>query len=87
MSETKSMSRIAIQQALVKPIQEALEKLEIEPNPPHLRRVCRALATLGFAPLLDAGAPPQFVAAQLLEALGHELEHRKKLGTSIVAQA
>ena len=89
MSDTKKqVSRTTIQQSVRKPVQEALSALDLPHDPEHLRRVCRALATLGMQGLLDAGAPASYVASQLLEALGHELERRKQVAaTAIVAQA
>lgn len=44
-----------------------------------LRRFFRAMVHLAAKKLLDAGAPPDFLVAQTIEAIGHEMAARKKL--------
>jgi hypothetical protein len=48
-------------------------------NPDILRRYFRALTHLAIKKLLDVGAPPDFLLAQTIEAITHELESRQKL--------
>jgi len=43
-----------------------------------LRRFFRAMIHLAIKKLLDAGAPPQFLVAQTVEAINHELMARAK---------
>ena len=70
------MTRTEIQWAISLPVAEALAELDLPEDLPHLRRICRACATLGIQRLLDADMSASYVAGQLLEALAHELEHR-----------
>ena len=75
----KSLTRTGIMLVLA-PANEAalgsIEGLDVTGNVAHLRRMVRAIVTLAVRPMLDAGAPPEVVAAQLIEALGHELNER-----------
>jgi len=75
----KSLTRTGIMLVLAPAIEAALgsiEGLDVTGNVAHLRRMVRAIVTLAVRPMLDAGAPPEVVAAQLIEALGHELNER-----------
>jgi hypothetical protein len=52
-----------------------------------LRRFLRAMAHIGLAPCLDAGAPPDLLAGQLIEALKNELEERASAVKANLAEA
>jgi hypothetical protein len=52
-----------------------------------LRRFLRAMVHIGLAPCLDAGAPPEALAAQLGEALHNEVAERDEKIKGDVAEA
>ena len=77
--QNKAHTRTGIMLVLAPALSAALASIPgLDPtgNVAHLRRVVRAVVTLAVRPMLDAGAPPEVVAAQLIEALGHELTER-----------
>ena len=77
--KNKALTRTGIMLVLLPAVQSALGTipgLDVTGSVAHLRRTVRALCTIAVRMLLDAGAPPQFVAQQLIESLGHELEER-----------
>ena len=83
-------TRTGIMLVLLPVVQTALAGipgLDLAGNVAHLRRTVRALCTLAIRMLLDAGAPPEFVAAQLGEALAHELKEREEKAQAQAAEA
>ena len=75
----KALTRTGIMLALAPAINAALAAIpgfDAAGNTAHLRRTVRALVTLAVRPMLDAGASPEIVAGQLIEALSHELAER-----------
>lgn len=74
-----TQTRTGIQLMLAPAIETALKSSGLDMADPNiLRRYFRALVHLGITRLLDLGAPPEFLATQMLEALGHEMESRAK---------
>lgn len=76
-------SRTGIQKLVEPLVDEAMVKAGLNMSDPTiLRRYFRALMTIGMKRLLDAGAPPPFIVAQAIEAVGHEIEAREAAGTA-----
>lgn len=77
-SETRTGIMLMLAPVIESAIQSA--KLDLD-NPDLLRRYFRAMVHLAIKRMLDAGAPPEFILTQTMEAIGHELEERNKLPT------
>ena len=80
MADDKNLTRTGIMLAILPAINKALGEipgLNLAEDKAHLRRAFRAIITVGVRMLLDAGAPPVFIAEQLGEALSHELAERQ----------
>lgn len=77
-SETRTGIMLMLSPVIESAIQSA--KLDLS-NPDLLRRYFRAMVHLAIKKLLDAGAAPEFLLTQTMEAIGHELEERSKLST------
>lgn len=76
-----SDSRTGIMLMLSPVIESAIKTAKLDlADVSILRRYFRAMVHLAIKRLLDAGAPPEFLVAQTLEAIGHELEERKQRG-------
>lgn len=77
--EKSSDTRTGIMLMLSPAIETAIKTANLDlTNTDILRRYFRAMVHLAIKRLLDAGAPPEFLVAQTLEAIGHELEEREK---------
>ena len=79
-AESKLHTRTGIQKALAPIIAAAVKAIPDfnSTSADGLRRTSRALVTIAIRMLFDAGAPPEFVAQQLMLALGTELEDKMK---------
>ena len=75
-NETRTGIMLKLSPAIEKVLKD--EGLDMT-RPDLMRRYFRAMVHLAAKKLLDAGAPPDFLVAQTIEAIGHELEARKKL--------
>ena len=75
----KHLTRTGILNALFPKVLDGLQGIKDlnACNPEHVRRVFRALVTIGIRLMLDNGVSPQKIVAQAIEAVGHELEERK----------
>ena len=82
MAFSMALTRTGIQKTLAPLVAKALSSLTgYDPmgNVSHARRTLRALMTIAIQPLMHMGAPKDFIAAQLMEALDHALaEHAEK---------
>lgn len=77
-----SETRTGIMLMLAPVIENAIQTANLDlGNPDLLRRYFRAMVHLAIKRLLDAGAAPEFLLTQTMEAIGHELEERSKLPT------
>lgn len=80
-----SLSRTGIQRSLGPVVAQKLSALlGYDPmnNVAHARRTLRALMTIAIQPLLSMGAPKEFMAEQLMEALDGALkDHAEKFKT------
>jgi hypothetical protein len=75
-----SKTRTGIMMKLAPVVDKALLDMPLDlENPDNRRRCFRALIHLGLKKMLDIGVDPNFLAQQMLEALGHELEYRSEL--------
>lgn len=75
-----STTRTGIMLMLAPAIEAALKDSKLDMTDVNvLRRYFRAMVHLAVQRMLDVGAPHQFLIAQMLEAVGHELEARQKL--------
>ena len=85
----KALTRTGIQKTLMPLVAKALGSLTgYDPmnNVAHARRTLRALMTIAIQPLMSMGAPRDFIASQLMEALDHALaEHAEKFEKAALA--
>lgn len=81
----KSLTRTGIQHSLGPVVAAKLSgMLGYDPmnNVAHARRTLRALMTIAIQPLISMGAPKEFMAEQLMEALDNALrDHAEKFKT------
>jgi hypothetical protein len=75
LAETRTGIMLLLAPAIDKTMAESTLDLT---NVNILRRFFRAMIHLAIKKMLDAGAPPQFLLAQTVEAINHELEARAK---------
>jgi len=70
-------TRTAIMLKLAPVIEAAMKETGLNMDDPTiLRRYFRAMVHLAIQKLMDDGAPPQFLVAQTIEAIQHEMEKR-----------
>jgi len=80
--ENSSDTRTGIMLMLSPVIETAIKTANLDLTDVNiLRRYFRAMVHLAIKRLLDAGAPPEFLVAQVMEAIGHELEERKNMAS------
>ena len=76
------LTRTDLQKGLEPAVARALAGLDLKTEA-ELRRLLRALVTIGAGKLLDLGIPPDAVAAYAVEAVIHEVERRQRSGGNV----